>query len=172
MDRVSLDDSRFRICFVCTGNICRSPMASAVLRRLAEEHGVADGIVVTSAGVSDYHVGETADERTIATLERAGYPASEHRAKHFTRKWFDRFDLVIALDRGQERVLRQLARDPAARAKVRLLMAFEPDPPTLDVPDPYYSEPETFDAVLAQIESACRRLFRQIHPALAASKRG
>ena len=116
-------------------------------------------------------MGEPADERTIAALERGGYPASDHRAKHFTRKWFDRFDLVIALDRGQERVLTQMARDDEARSKVRLLMAFEHDPATLDVPDPYYSEPETFDQVLRQIESACRRLFRQIHPALAASKR-
>lgn len=141
-------------------------MASAIVRALAAQHGVADRLLVTSAGIGDYHVGETADHRTIAVMQAHGYDTSEHRAKHFTPKWFDVFDLVVAMDRGQERVLRSLARTDEQRSKVRLLMAFEPDAATLDVPDPYYSEPEFFETVLHQIESAARRLFRQIQPAL------
>lgn len=166
IDRAFLDATRFRICFVCTGNICRSPMASAIMRQLAAEHGVSEQLLVTSAAVSDYHVGETADQRTIDVLQAHGYDASEHRAKHFTPKWFDTFDLIVALDRGQERVLRTLARGDEQRAKVRLLLAFDADATSLDVPDPYYSEPAFFETVLRQIEHACTRLFWQIRPAL------
>lgn len=141
-------------------------MASAVMRHLAAEQGVSDMLLVTSAAISDYHVGETADQRTIDVLHEHGYDATQHRAKHFTPKWFDTFDLIVALDRGQERVLKQLARGDEQRSKVRLLMAFDPDAGVLDVPDPYYSEAEFFETVLRQIEHACARLFRQIRPAL------
>lgn len=165
-DRLLDDASRFRVCFVCTGNICRSPMAAAVFERLARRHGVADRIAIASAGLSEYHVGETADPRTLEVLEAAGYDATAHRAKQFKAKWLDRFDLVIAFDRGQERALRSLARDEEQQSRIRLLLSFEPDAPSLDVPDPYYSEDAFFGTVLRQIESAAGRLFRQIQPAL------
>ena len=166
IERRFSDDSLFRICFVCTGNICRSPTAEAVVRRLAELRGRADRIRIASAGISDYHVGEPADGRAIAALQRRGYSASAHRAKQFDADWFALFDLVIALDRGQWRSLTSWAPDSTSRSKVRLLMSFEPESGVHDVPDPYYSDDAFFDAVLDQIESASRRLYRQIEPAL------
>ncbi|MCR8671528.1 low molecular weight protein-tyrosine-phosphatase [Agrococcus sp. HG114] len=160
------DATRFRVCFVCTGNICRSPMAATVFEQLARRHGVADRLHVASAGISDYHVGETADPRTLAALTEAGYDAVHHRAKEFKAQWLEAFDLVIAFDRGQERALRSLARSEEQLSKIRLLLAFDPEATVPDVPDPYYSEDAFFGTVLRQIETAVGRLFRQIQPAL------
>jgi protein-tyrosine phosphatase len=168
IERELADATRFRVCFVCTGNICRSPMAATVFEQLAKRHGVADRLLVASAGISDYHVGETADARTLRTLVEAGYDARAHRAKEFSADWLDTFDLVIAFDRGQERALRSLARDEEQRSKIRLLLSFDPDATVPDVPDPYYSEDAFFGTVLRQIEIAVGRLFRQIQPALRA----
>ncbi|SFS10698.1 protein tyrosine phosphatase [Agrococcus baldri] len=166
IDREFADATRFRVCFVCTGNICRSPMAQAVFEHLAKKHGVADRLLVASAGISEYHVGETADPRTLIALTDAGYEASAHRAKQFSAQWLDSFDLVIAFDRGQERALRSLARTDEQHSKIRLLLSFDPDATGQDVPDPYYSEDAFFGTVLHQIETAVGRLFRQIQPAM------
>ena len=166
IDREFADAMRFRVCFVCTGNICRSPMAATVFQQLAKRHGVVERLFVASAGLSDFHVGETADPRTLAALTEAGYDDVAHRAKEFEPKWLDRFDLVIAFDRGQERALRSLARSEEQLSKIRLLLAFDPDATTSDVPDPYYSEDAFFGTVLRQIETAVGKFFRQIQPAL------
>ncbi|MGO1392060.1 low molecular weight protein-tyrosine-phosphatase [Agrococcus casei] len=167
LERQLAESDAFRIAFVCTGNICRSPMAEAVLRARAEKKGVSDRLIVASGGIGDYHVGEPADPRTLRALAGIGLNAEGHRAKRFQRDWFDLFDLVIALDRGQERVLLTMA-TPEQKSKIKLLMSFEHDAETLDVPDPYYSDEEFFVDVLHQIESASRRLFKQIKPALRA----
>lgn len=142
-------------------------MAESVTKEIAARRGLADRVSVWSAGIGDFHVGETADPRTERALESAGYAIATHRAKQFQTEWFDSFDLVVALDRGQERVLRAMA-PQYQQSKVRLLMQFEHDPETLDVSDPYYADEPFFAEVLQQIESACRRLFRQIEPALRA----
>ncbi len=157
----------FRICFVCTGNICRSPMAEAIMRSIVTAKGYAASVSVTSAATGDWHVGEHADPRTIAALEASGYDAGLHRARQFDPAWFPELDLVVAFDRGHERVLTEWAPSDADRSKVQLLMSFDPDASgTMDVPDPYYSDAAMFDTVLAAIEHACRALFRQLEPAI------
>lgn len=146
----------YRICFVCTGNICRSPMAEAVCRAQLAARGLAERVSVTSAGTGSWHAGERTDPRALAALAAAGYEL-DHRAQQFRRGWFDRFDLVIALDRGHERTLRRLAPNPAAAARVRLLRAHDPDATTadeLDVPDPYYGDDAGFTSCLKLIEAA------------------
>ena len=156
----------FRVIFVCTGNICRSPMAEVVFRDIAEKQGLGDRIVSRSAGTGDWHVGEQADERTIAALARRGYDGSRHRAKQFTFDSFTDNDLVVALDRTHERILRQWARDESEEGKVTLLLSFDHEASTLDVPDPYYADSRMFDDVLGMIESASHGLFRQLEPAI------
>ena len=159
----------FRICMVCTGNICRSPIAEVILRRFAEDAGLGDDIQVTSAGTGDWHVGEHADPRTVTALETAGYDGGAHRARQFDPSWFDDLDLVVALDRSHERVLRSWARSDDDRAKIRLLLSFDAESRGMsDVADPYYGDSAMFDAVLAQIERADRALFHQIAPAMRA----
>lgn len=145
-------------------------MADVVLRSLAAEAGLADRLEVTSAGTGDWHVGEGADPRTVQALERRGYDGSRHRAKQFEADDFARHDLVVAFDRGHERILRAWAHDEADRSKVQLLLGFDPAAVAagtgLDVPDPYYSDASAFDGTLDLVERACVALFRQIEPAL------
>ena len=109
-------------------------MAAIVFEQLAKRHGVADRLHIASAGISDYHVGEIADPRTLAVLTEAGYEGGAHRAKQFKPRWLEDFDLVIAFDRGQERALRSLARGDEQLSKIRLLLSFDPD--ATDFTDP------------------------------------
>ena len=142
----------FRVVFVCTGNICRSPMAEVVFREFADAAGLGDRVVSTSAGTGDWHVGERADQRTIEALDRRGYDGTQHRARQFTHADFAHNDLVVALDRSHERILRGWARTEADADKIALLMSFDPGARNLDVPDPYYAGPGMFDEVLGMIE--------------------
>jgi protein-tyrosine phosphatase len=156
----------FRVVFVCTGNICRSPMAQVVFREFADSAGLGPRVASTSSGTGDWHVGEPADQRTIEALERRGYDGTKHRARQFTHDDFAHSDLVIALDRSHERILRGWARSQSDADKIALLLAFDAGAHTLDVPDPYYAGPGMFDEVLGMIESASRSLFRQLEPAI------
>ena len=166
-DRPIDETALFRVCFVCTGNICRSPMAEAIFRSMITARGLDHAIAVTSAATGDWHVGERADPRTIAALAAHGYDGSAHRARQFEAEWFPDLDIVVAFDRGQERILREWAPDERERSKVHLLMTFDPDGSgTMDVPDPYYSDAALFDTVLMMIERASRSLFRQLEPGI------
>lgn len=157
----------FRISFVCTGNICRSPMAEVVLREQVRRAGLEARVSVESAGTGDWHVGEQADRRTIEALSRRGYDGSHHRARQFESASFADLDLIAVFDRSQDRILRNWAPTETDAAKVRMLLSFDPELASLvDVPDPYYSGPEMFDSVLVNIERATAALFRQLAPAL------
>lgn len=162
----------YRLCFVCSGNICRSPMAEAVLRRMVDDAGLTGRVEVDSAGTGDWHIGERADRRAVATLVDAGYPDEGHRARQFDVHWFAARELVIALDRGHQRTLRAWAPNEVDRAKVQLLRSFDPavgpDAPAAlrDVPDPYYDGPGMFREVLCQIEAAAAGLLVHVREQL------
>jgi protein-tyrosine phosphatase len=161
------ESALFRMCFVCTGNICRSPMAEAVFTELIARSGLEKRIGVTSAGTGDWHVGERSDERTLTALDARGYDGSHHRAKQFDPDWFDGLDLVVVFDHTQERILKAWASTDHDRAKVQLLLTFEKEQAnSLDVPDPYYSDAAFFDQTLAVIERASYSLFHQIKPGI------
>jgi len=151
-----------RICFVCLGNICRSPSAESVLRHQVAKAGLEARVHVESAGMGDWHVGSEADARARASGERRGY-ALDRLAQQFTPEFFDRFDIVIALDRSNRAALRDLAADDGQRRKVHLLRDFDPgSPPGTDVPDPYYGGPEGFEQVLDLCEAACAGLLARL----------
>jgi protein-tyrosine phosphatase len=153
----------YRVTFVCTGNICRSPMAEHIFRHHAEQEGL--DVEVDSSGTGHWHVGDPADERAVAVLRRAGYRSS-HRARQFEASWFDRYDLILALDRGHRTDLLRLAPDEEARRKIRLLREFDPRARDLDVADPYYSRDSAFDEVREQIEAAVPGLLDHVRQAV------
>lgn len=166
-DRTLDESDMFRICFVCTGNICRSPMAEVVFRDLVERQGYGNAISVMSAGTGDWHVGENADARTIAVLEAHGHDGTSHRARQFNSDWFDRLDLIVVFDRGQERILKAWAGSEADQGKIALLLSFDREQASqTDVPDPYYADEAHFETVLSMIERASAALFRQIKPGI------
>ncbi|MEU4061893.1 low molecular weight protein-tyrosine-phosphatase [Streptomyces wedmorensis] len=156
----------YRVCFVCTGNICRSPMAEHVFRRQVEEAGLGGTVEVDSAGTGGWHEGDGADPRTVAVLEENGY-TSAHVARQFRASWFPTLDLVIALDEGHLRELRALARTPEEAARIRLLRSYDPAARSgLDVPDPYYGGREGFEECLEMVEAASGGLLAAVRAEL------
>ncbi len=142
----------FRVVFVCTGNICRSPTAEAVMRKLVAGAGLADLIEVSSAGLAGWHEGKDADARSLSALRARGYTL-RHRARQVRTSWFSEYDLFIALDSGHLLELRSLG----PGADVRLLREWDPQGYG-DVPDPYYDGPERFEEVLDMVERSCAGL--------------
>jgi protein-tyrosine phosphatase len=163
------DAGLVRVCFVCTGNICRSPMADVVLRQLAERVTLADRttlaerLVISSAGTSGWHAGEPMDPRARDALARRGYEDHGHLARSFETVWLDSLDLVVCMDRGHQQTLVSLSRGRAGddRHLERLVMLRSFDPRAgggVDVPDPYYGDEAEFEACLDLVEAGCRGL--------------
>ncbi|MGC5567136.1 low molecular weight protein-tyrosine-phosphatase [Streptomyces sp. FR-108] len=152
----------FRVCFVCTGNICRSPMAESVFRARVAEAGLDHLVEVDSAGTDGWHEGDGADPRTVSVLGTNGYD-SGHAARRFRPDWFSRLDLVIALDAGHLRALRRLAPTRADAEKVRLLRSYDSAAGAdLDVPDPYYGGMDGFEECLEMVEAASAGLLAAV----------
>jgi protein-tyrosine phosphatase len=150
------------VCFVCLGNICRSPTAEGVMARLVDRAGLGDAVRVSSAGTAAAHAGEPADPRSRAHARKRGYTLGG-RARQFREADFPRFDLVLAMDASNASQLRSLARDDAARAKVVLLRSFDPESPSGgDVPDPYYGGDAGFEEVLDICERSCASLLAHL----------
>jgi protein-tyrosine phosphatase len=143
------------ICFVCHGNICRSPTAEAVFATLVERAGLHHAIATESAGCSDEHEGEPPDRRSARVATAQGY-SMRSRARRFERADFARFDVVVAMDRHNRAHLERLAGSAEHRGKIRMLREFDADDPRpLDVPDPWYGGADGFTEVLAMCERAC-----------------
>lgn len=148
------------VLFVCTGNICRSPTADGVLRKLIADAGL--DVQVDSAGTHGYHIGEGPDSRTVRTARARGYDLSPLRARKLVIADFDRFDLILAMDRGHLEIMRRLA-PVGSTAQLALFTDFAPAPwRGRDVPDPYYGGAEGFVEVLDMVEAGARALLTRV----------
>lgn len=146
----------FRVCFVCLGNICRSPTAEGVMQWMVGEAGLEHRIHVESAGTAGYHTGASPDDRSAAEALRHGIDISHQRSRQFHAGDFAFFDLVVAMDESNLTDLVDLAPDQKTADRVRRLREFDPTADSLDVPDPYYES--GFDGVFAMVERSCRGL--------------
>jgi protein-tyrosine phosphatase len=154
---ISAGMGKHRLLFVCLGNICRSPMAEGMFRRVAEEEGVLDRFEIDSAGLGDWHVGQAPDSRAQAAALTRGIDISDQCARQVTKEDFARFDLLIAMDGANYDELVELA-PKSARHKIRRFLDYATHAGTKDVPDPFFGGREGFDHALDLIEQAARGL--------------
>lgn len=156
---------QLHVTFVCSGNICRSPMAEKMFAHQLDERGLSGVVRVTSAGTGGWHAGDPADRRAVHALREHGYPSAHQAARldddHLTA------DLVVALGRNHLRMLTDLG-VPADR--LRMLRSFDPrsGAHALDVEDPYYGTQDDFEEVFAVIEAALPGLHDWVDEQLAA----
>lgn len=149
--------ARLTVLMVCTGNICRSPTAEGVLRHELAARGLAEQVSVDSAGIQGWHAGDPPDARSQAHARRRGYDLAQQRARAVRADDFARSDIILAMDRGHLRALREQCPE-AHRHKLALLLDHAPALAGRDVPDPYYGGAAGFEQVLDLIEAACRPL--------------
>ena len=144
---------KVKVLFVCMGNICRSPTAHGVFRKLVVEQGLAHRVEIDSAGTHDYHLGEPPDRRARQTALERGIDISDLRARLAEPRDFERFDYVLAMDRDNYRILSRLC-PSGLEHKLRLFMEFAPELGVRDVPDPYYGLQNGFDMVYDMLDEA------------------
>jgi protein-tyrosine phosphatase len=150
-----------KILFVCMGNICRSPTAEGVFRSHARRLAPALDIEFDSAGTHAYHVGEPPDPRTIDAAARRGLDLTDLRARQVSNDDFERFDLIVAMDRLNHATLLDRS-PPEYRERIRTLLEFAGKTAPADVPDPYYGGAKGFDDVLDLVESAVEGLLAEV----------
>ncbi len=153
-------DQPYRVCLVCLGNICRSPMAEVVLKAQLAAAGLDRKVIADSAGTGAWHVGQPMDSSARAQLARRGYDGRAHRARQFEAAWAP--DLVLAMDASNLKTLTgNAATNGADGSRIRLfgeVAGLE----GADIPDPYGGRPAEFDRVLSLLESAMPRLVSQL----------
>lgn len=158
--RLMSDVKPISVLFICMGNICRSPTAEGVFRKLVEDEGLAERIVIDSAGTHAYHVGERPDRRAQAAAERRGVSLSDIRARRVTQDDFERFDYVLAMDRLNLHMLSEEAGEEFAE-RLGLFLDFGAGTES-EVPDPYYGGAAGFERVLDLVEEASRGLLETL----------
>lgn len=143
------------ICFVCLGNICRSPLAEGVFQDLVIQAGLEERILIHSAGTGGWHVDSPPDTRMKATAQARDIHL-QSRAQQFQPGDFKRFDLVLAMDRSNKSSLESMGSPAQAEQKLRLFRSFDPkNGGDLDVPDPYYGGGSGFDHVFEIVHRTC-----------------
>ena len=159
--RAITKDNPYKICFVCLGNICRSPTAEGVFQHLVNERGLQPYFEIDSAGTSAYHVGETANSRSQQIASQHGVTL-QSRARRFESFDLDYFDLIVAMDQSNLEDIHQLDSSGKHEGKIRKLREFDPQPEDGNVPDPYHGGIHGFENVFQIVERSCRQLLDKL----------
>ena len=158
----------FRIVFICTGNICRSPAAENIFREHAREAGILPDVAIDSAGTGDWHEGEDPDPRSAEALREAGYP-DEGTARGLRDHDFLHHDLFVCMDRSH---VRDVIARGAPKERVVLMREFDADRAHDDVPDPYYGGRDGFTEMIAMLEAAMDGLVERVRVEIARKRGG
>ena len=160
-------NSTVEVCFVCLGNICRSPLAQGVFEALVKKKGLQDQVIISSAGVSGWHVGSPPDARMQQTARSHGIQLNS-RARQFQSSDFRQMDLVLAMDHSNLSALQQMRPKSELQNKLFLFRSFDPENNgDFEVPDPYYGGNEGFETVYQMVERTCPKVLEHLQPLLA-----
>jgi protein-tyrosine phosphatase len=151
----------YKVMFVCLGNICRSPLAKALFEKHVNENGLQELFHTDSAGTSDNHAGEDADSRTLHNARKNGL-TFQHSAKKFTVEQLETFDLIVVMDRSNERNVKSLSHDTQHHEKVHLMRKWDSEAPEEDVPDPWYGGTEGFEDVFQILNRSTALLLKDL----------
>ena len=157
------------VLFVCLGNICRSPTAEGVFQHRVAQAGLAAEILTDSAGTGDWHIGKPPHRATMIAAAQRGYDLSPLRARLVTTKDFDRFAVILAMDRNNLHVLKRL-RPTRFKGHLGLFLDFAPDQPLREMPDPYCGGPADFDQVLDLVQEGVDGLLKALREKISSSK--
>ena len=150
-----------RIIFVCLGNICRSPLAKALFEKHVQHRGLSDMFHIDSAGTSGNHAGENADSRTLQNARKNGL-VFRHTAKQFTAEQLATYDVIVVMDRSNERNVKALSADMKHHAKVHLMRKWDTENYGVDVPDPWYGGPDGFEEVFQILNRSTSALLDEL----------
>jgi protein-tyrosine phosphatase len=151
----------YKLLFVCLGNICRSPSAENITNHLIQEAGLVGKIICDSAGTSSYHIGSPPDRRMTAAATKRGIKL-QGRARQFQPLDFEKFDLILAMDKQNYQDILYLDRQDQYQDKVRLICDFATSFPDREVPDPYYGGSQGFEYVIDLLLDACQGLLAYV----------
>lgn len=155
--RTITKETPYSICFVCLGNICRSPTAEGVMQHLVTKAGLQSYFYIDSAGTASYHIGELPDSKSREVAAQHNV-VLRSRARQFRAEDLGEFDLILAMDHENYSDILALDRKNAFSGKVALLRSFDPYPSHMAVPDPYYGGLEGFEKVYDIIRRSCNEL--------------
>lgn len=155
-----MSKTKKRLLFICLGNICRSPAAEGVMKKIVDDAGLSDRYEIDSAGIGGWHVGQLPDQRMRSCGARRGYDFSSRARQFNSRVDFGRFDNILVMDNSNYREITAMAPDDESRAKVHMLTHYCVEHRGVaTIPDPYYGNESDFNYALDLIEDACRGLF-------------
>jgi protein-tyrosine phosphatase len=155
-----------KICFICQGNIIRSPLAESMFRHLAEQKGLVHKYQLSSAGTSAYHVGEPPDRRMRQVAAKHGFEYSG-QAKQFIRQDLENYDLLVVMDKDNLRIIESMAQNETQLNKIRMMREFDSQGSAdQDVPDPYYGGVEGFEVTYQIVKRSCEGLLEYLESGL------
>lgn len=154
-------NNTFKICFVCLGNICRSPTAEGVFRHLVDKRNLEEYFEIDSAGTSAYHIGESANSKSQRTAQQHGITLHS-KARQFKASDLNYFDLVLAMDQENYSNLQRLDENQQHDNKIAKMRDFDPNPGNGNVPDPYYGGIEGFENVFQIVKRSCEQLLNEL----------